>query len=431
MNSAVVVLFFNLFFLLARCDVSASACDEIESQEARCACVNVITGECTAGEEGSIVTDYYSGEAYSGSVKQQFIVDDEEGALIPLNRYVYHDNFTEVFDQADQKTIFRYSDVPLVTDIESYDASGDPICFQHLDWDTTSGSPKLISRTVLNKGQDVVLEQHFAYDKEGKIVQKNEGGELAGLYKVLWDFIQDKFTYPEGDFIEVWFGKMYPLLAGWRQEALERNTQGAREINEKVRVTYINGILNSSQDCSDTAQTLSKYHGETKIHYVYRPTKGWGGDMMSSIEVKAGLLTPQATLLVEMWKDLINELGGVNSGGMIVHYAHSIGSSDTWNAKNLLSTEERKMLRVVTLGSPVMIHKNGLHSVDNYVSVRDGVCWADPIGYYRGRQKEKDVNVIFVGSWWGKPLTEHELSCEAYDEVLRRLGKEFVDQYGQ
>ena len=141
-------------------------------------------------------------------------------------------------------------------------------------------------------------------------------------------------------------------------------------------------------------------------------------------------MTPQATLLANTWKELIAEMGGVDSSGVIIHYAHSIGASDTWNARTLLSAEEKSMIRVITIGSPFLIHKDGLHSVVNYVSVRDGVSMLDPFGYYNGHYDE-DSNVVFLGKWRdGLPFIDHPIYTPTYTALLHKLGQEFTDSFG-
>lgn len=206
---------------------------------------------------------------------------------------------------------------------------------------------------------------------------------------------------------------------------------GKEEINSKVRVTLINGILNVKNDFLENLRFFSETHGNTKIHYVFYPTEGWTRDMLSCLFVKMGFVSLQARMMAQTWKHLIEEMGGVEGGGTIIHYAHSIGATNTYVAKNLLSPAEQRMIRVITLGSPTIIPKSGsgFASVINYVSKRDGVCLLDPLGLLYG-WLQQNSNVIFLGSVIGMPIVDHPLTTENYTEILKDLGKNFFENYG-
>lgn len=206
---------------------------------------------------------------------------------------------------------------------------------------------------------------------------------------------------------------------------------GKEEINSKVRVTLINGILNVKNDFLENLRFFSETHGNTKIHYVFYPTEGWTRDMLSCLFVKMGFVSLQARMMAQTWKHLIEEMGGVEGGGTIIHYAHSIGATNTYVAKNLLSPAEQRMIRVITLGSPTIIPKSGsgFASVINYVSKRDGVCLLDPLGLIYG-WLQQNSNVVFLGSVIGMPIVDHPLTTENYTEILKDLGKNFFENYG-
>jgi YD repeat-containing protein len=211
---------------------------------------------------------------------------------------------------------------------------------------------------------------------------------------------------------------------------------GEREISDKVRVTFINGIMNSAHILFQSLKLISESHGGIKVHYVYRPTDGWTLDLARAVLIKTAFLlgfrSAQAHLLAQMWRQLIQEMGGVGGGGTIIHYAHSIGGSDTDRARELLSPEEQKMIRVITFGSPTLIRNEGFQSVFNMVSVNDGVSsfFLEPFGYIRNFF-DPNSNVQFYGSFLNWPYwpADHLLNGSTYGSILYWLGKQFLAEF--
>lgn len=233
---------------------------------------------------------------------------------------------------------------------------------------------------------------------------------------------------------KILFGESTYLLLGPHFEETHVDCYGEHEINDKVRVTFINGILNTRTMMQQNLELISESHGGVKVHYVYRPTEGWTWDISRACFVKAvyslvGVRTMHANLLAQMWRSLIQEMGGVNEGGTIIHYAHSLGGSETDRARELLTPEEQKMIRVITFGSATMIRNVGFQSVVNFVSVNDGVCLLDPIGRIRNIL-DPDRNVRFHGAYFGQfPLSDHLLNGSTYGPILKQLGEEFLSEF--
>jgi len=228
------------------------------------------------------------------------------------------------------------------------------------------------------------------------------------------------------------FGQNFLQFAGYyRDPAMYGTHNPGHEIADKVRITLINGILNIKTDLQNTAHQISITHGEASVHYVFRPTEGWSKDILNSFIVKMGHLSPSAYLLSQTWKKLIQEMGGTKEGGIIIHYAHSIGAMDTYAAKNLLTPEEQQMIHVITFGSPSIIPSQaGFASVVNYISLRDGVCLLDPVSYIKALLQSHE-NVHFLGSLWGIPLIDHTLDAESYGSIIKKLGEQFTSLYGR
>lgn len=229
---------------------------------------------------------------------------------------------------------------------------------------------------------------------------------------------------------EEYFGKGFLQLNGYYSHPMESGTYGRGEVNEKVRISFINGISNVRSYFRDSLEQINSTHGGANIHYIFRPTEGWGWDMLKAIAIKFGYVSPYSKELAALWRSLIDEMGGVGNGGLVIHYCHSLGGADTVTAAKLLTPEERKMIRVVSVGSASMIPDDlGFESATNYVSVRDGVCLLDPVHYIAGRWRPEQSNIHFIGSHLGIPLVDHALFMETYRELFTELGHKFVHEY--
>lgn len=225
------------------------------------------------------------------------------------------------------------------------------------------------------------------------------------------------------------FGKTFLIMLGLRIDPLEKGIYGKGEIDDKIRITLINGILNVRNDCEYMASLVSQSHGNANVHYIFHPTQGWGADMVLAFRVKLGHISPQAALLARTWKSLIREMGGIEGNGTIYHYAHSMGGSDTAAAQSLLTEEEKQMIKVISFGSATLIQKNGFQSVTNYVSKHDAVPLSDPIGFIKA-MLDRNTNVIFIGQYLGLPFIDHPFNAETYQLIVQALGEAFVNEYG-
>jgi RHS repeat-associated protein len=230
------------------------------------------------------------------------------------------------------------------------------------------------------------------------------------------------------DLATVLLGKGFLIQSGyWRQER-QTGVYGEGELNDKVRITFNHGILNIRSDLADNLRQISLSHGNCNVHYVFRPTQGFAWDLMKCLMVKSGYLSPEAKELIRIWKGLIEEMGGVEGGGKIVHYTHSVGGSDTQAALAHLSPEEQKMLDIRTFGSASLIPDVGTYQIVNYVSKRDGVSLFDPVHFFQGVFLDKP-NIVFIGSLLGIPLVDHPLSVDSYQQIIRTLGQAFLETY--
>lgn len=232
----------------------------------------------------------------------------------------------------------------------------------------------------------------------------------------------EKWIIKEVDFVaHQLFSNAWLAMLGYYNEDAGVHVVGSGELNNKVRVTIINGMLNMHEWAEYTALEVSKTHADINVHYVYRPTRGWMHDLIKATFCKFGYVSHEAQLLGQTWLRLIDEMGGPEGGGTIVHYAHSIGAADTYSARLFLSPEQQKMIKVISLGSPLVIPHEGFGSVINYISVRDGVRHLALFA-----QKH---NVVYLDSYWGVPVIDHLMNSGTYKTLIENLGRAFIKEY--
>jgi len=193
--------------------------------------------------------------------------------------------------------------------------------------------------------------------------------------------------------------------------------------DDKTRITFINGIMNSATELTDDIlPKISATHNGHEITYVYRGTQGWTRDIFECVLVKVGVISNNAQNLAAIWKKMIEEMGGTEGGGKIIHYAHSIGGTETLRARLLLSPEEQKMISVTIYGPATMLPSTGFSSVLHFVSRRDGVCYLDPVGYVAALWNQPE-NIIFLGAHsGGYPFVDHLF--ENYWNYLKEVFEE-------
>ncbi|WP_068471428.1 RHS repeat-associated core domain-containing protein [Candidatus Protochlamydia phocaeensis] len=234
------------------------------------------------------------------------------------------------------------------------------------------------------------------------------------------------------------FGEATYLLMGHSYEKTEVGVYGQKEINDKVRVTFINGILTTREGMLENLNLISRSHGGVKVHYIFRPTEGWTWDISRAMLIKMafylGFRSIHAHLLAAQWRSLIQEMGGVDGGGTIIHYAHSLGGSETDRARALLTPEEQRLIRVITFGSATLIRNEGFQKVTNMVCVNDGVSsvFLEPLGHIRNFL-DPNSNVQFHGSFFAFPCwpADHLLGGPTYAPILEGLGEQFLKEFSR
>lgn len=292
----------------------------------------------------------------------------------------------------------------------------------------------------------------YKYNEAGELIDVIRDHPLPGSSKPDWhktveescDFYKGLFSslfgwLPNDDqmkeikqeffkvFKEIVGSKVY-ILSGCQTHPGRFGVYGHGEVSDKVRITFINGIMNFPEHHIENLELFSGLHGGVNIHYLFRPHEGWSRDMIYGTMSKFGVVSSQARALAKIWKDLIREMGGVGEGGIIIHYAHSIGGTETDAAKLLMTSDELKMIKVYTFGSPTIIADQGFQKVLNYVSCRDGVAYLDPIQFIWGLFNP-NCHIVYLDTFSGTPLIDHLLSNDSYRGMIEKLGKEFMETY--
>lgn len=208
---------------------------------------------------------------------------------------------------------------------------------------------------------------------------------------------------------------------------------GEKEISDKVRITFINGIMTTKNDMFENLNLISETHGGAKIHYIFRGTKGWSDDIIHCVKVKGGFQfgfrSSYTDLIVQKWRDLIQEVGGVHGGGTILHYAHSFGGTETERAKHLLTPEEKKMIKVITYGSSTFIDKSSFQSVVNHVSWGDFIYIIECLSGRNFFDENLDLQWHESAPGASNFLSDHPLTAKTYSALVEKHGQEFLKEF--
>lgn len=259
-----------------------------------------------------------------------------------------------------------------------------------------------------------------------------EGSFFSYIYNVWqsgWNFIAEPKDHVENIASE-FLGDFRLFLLGVYPEKDQLITYGKGEVSKSLRVTAINGVLNRKEDWLAFIKSISDSHGHVNVHSTFWPSGGWTKDMLKTVKIKMGGVTDTGRSLAVLWRRLIQEMGGIDGPGMILHYAHSIGSAETFVAKSLLTPEECQKITVITFGTPEIFVDDDFNQVIHYISYRDGISMLDPINYANALHNGMD-HVIFIGdSSEGPPLIDHFVASGSYYDQIQELGALFVKQHG-
>lgn len=221
---------------------------------------------------------------------------------------------------------------------------------------------------------------------------------------------------------------------------------GERElsIRQPVRITFINGMLNSLDYCKTTAAYISQVHGNVNVHYVADPTKGALSDLGEAVLLDAAQAnTESVQRLVSLWRKLFGEMDGWSEvKGSIVHYAHSKGGMVTAAALKQLTSEERRRLVIHVIGSPTVIpyeengarvihHNSEADMVPNFTITSITHPFKSLINSIRGKKNPviRSIPTLQKGFGLKRLLADHAILDLTYKQLLEDLGRAFLLEY--
>ncbi len=205
-------------------------------------------------------------------------------------------------------------------------------------------------------------------------------------------------------------------------------TVGNRHASDLVRISLGNGVCTRRADIHKFAREVSKLHNNAIIKVCYNTTHGLFADLIDSLLEKGNFQTHPVKLLMKAWRQCIDDMGGTDGGGKIIHYAHSEGGIITACALKALIKEERKMLEVYTFGSASLFDRKLARFVQHYVAAGDPIPLTDPIGYGKALFAN-DGSVEFIGNSLNTFL-QHSIMGNAYWQIFTDLSLAFNKNYG-
>ena len=299
-----------------------------------------------------------------------------------------------------------------VTEI-SYNMRGCPTRIIYPD-----GTHEEVDETSM--GDALSRSVRYTHDAEGRLTEMTtEWGSACS------DYILDDLLFVAQEE----FGPTLFMLAGLQDDgkSVDQGVVGDGEVSDRIRLTLITGVLNDQESVLDAARLISQTHGGENVHYIFHPTASWTSDIFYGVLTLVGYTPPSSRKLAERWRELIEEVGGIGSGGMILHYAHSLGGLETFRASQLMTEDELKMIRVITFGSAKVLTDERFHSVHNYVS------WLDPVMIFDARYFNSadllGTNLTFLTHSGISPIENHTFCGAVYGKVIRELGRRFVELY--
>ena len=148
---------------------------------------------------------------------------------------------------------------------------------------------------------------------------------------------------------------------------------------KKVRLSYINGINYSEDECKGICKQIEAIF-RIKVHHVYLPSTGsWAKDLTTAAYTLYARPSNYA-LVDKLTIHLRRLLKEVGPNGRVLHIAHSAGAIITYlSAKYQLTYDERKHIDVICFGGGRSITKKYFpgRRLINYYSQNDPLTLVD------------------------------------------------------
>ena len=167
-------------------------------------------------------------------------------------------------------------------------------------------------------------------------------------------------------------------LPSFNMSSLQQSNKNILLETKSLRISYINGIYHSKDECQELVDDLEKAF-KTKVRPFYLPSTGsWVKDA-----IKAGYILAfrpkEIDLALNLTIHLRTLLDEVKPHGRVLHIAHSAGAIITYlSAKYHLTNEEKSRIDVITFGGGrSLTRKHFPGKLINYYSQNDPLVLID------------------------------------------------------
>lgn len=200
------------------------------------------------------------------------------------------------------------------------------------------------------------------------------------------------------------------------------------------------------------APLISRYFGGKKVEFYHNPTqmvdeqdtRGYFSDLTQAGQQKyLGTITEEVNGLVKHLKAAVGSVEG-ETGGTVVHIAHSQGALVTWLAAKQLTPLEMNRIEVISFGGATPVRstpKTPFRRCVNYYSVNDPLLFLNPSaetalrsGFNHkhtsnGNTDEIEDEFCFLAPRVGDPIADHMLLGPTYASALEWEGRRFEHRY--
>ena len=178
--------------------------------------------------------------------------------------------------------------------------------------------------------------------------------------------------------------KINQTLPNWFQlpsfniSSLQQSKRSNLLETNSLRISYINGIYHSKDECQELVDDLEKAF-KTKVRTFYLPSTGsWVKDALKAGYILA-FRPKEIDLALNLTIHLRTLLDEVKPHGRVLHIAHSAGAIITYlSAKYHLTNEEKSRIDVITFGGGrSLTRKHFPGKLINYYSQNDPLVLID------------------------------------------------------
>ena len=189
------------------------------------------------------------------------------------------------------------------------------------------------------------------------------------------------------------------------------------ELYSNVRLIYNCGMMTSKQKQIQQAEKVSEFFN-TNVHIMHNPCNGFPKAIGKSIGLGLGFETKSVKETVKLVRQKIEELGGVNGGGLVVLLGYSQAGMVNYRSMQQLTPEERKMIKVITLGSQKIIPREGLADAINYANSLDLIPLIGNFSDYCKGRISNNSNLVIIKNK-SSPLWQHDFFDPGYQKSIK------------